>query len=165
MKDLIPTAVHLANEVHDGQHDKAGEPYIWHPLRVALAMNSDGEKIVALLHDVVEDTREESTGTPDQTLRYIYSAFGVGIGDAVKAITHRKNEPLDDYYERVKANPLALRVKIEDVWDNVGRLGELRAKDEETYRRLIKKYHHALTVLIGREPWGQDDLSRGTYPL
>lgn len=152
MQMLIPAAVRLANQVHWGQVDKAGEPYIWHPMRVALTVSSTEEKIVGLLHDTVEDT----TADADALLREIYASFGVEVGDAIKAISHRRNEPLDDYYARVKANPIALTVKIEDVWDNVGRLGPLRSTDEPTYLRLQAKYRHALTVLEGKAPWEED---------
>jgi (p)ppGpp synthase/HD superfamily hydrolase len=143
MNELIPLAVEMANEVHWHQVDKAGQPYIWHPLRVSLQFTTPTFQIVALLHDVIEDapTPRDSAGVQAQ----IYSRFGVEVGDAVKAITHRKNEYLPDYWARAKANPIAHQVKIADVEDNLYRLSQI--PDQATQDRLYVKYTRAMEVL------------------
>jgi hypothetical protein len=96
------------------------------------------EKIVAVLHDVVEDT--------PVGLDVIQRLFGDEIADAVDAISHRKGEPRSEYYARVKANPIALVVKYADIDDNrsPARLANL---DETTRNRLNDKYNNALLHL------------------
>ena len=100
----------IAAAAHVGAVDKAGAPYIEHPKRVAAWVSEPREKVVAWLHDVVEDT--------DVTLEEIEKEFGKETVEAVNAITHRKDEPWADYLCRVKANPVARAVKIADLIDN-----------------------------------------------
>jgi (p)ppGpp synthase/HD superfamily hydrolase len=135
----LERAIQIAVQAHMGQKDKGGEPYILHPLRVMFKMHTDLERIVAVLHDVVEDSewtldhlRDE--GFPDQVLA------------AVDCLTRRSNEPYEDFIERVQVNALARTVKIADLQDNLdaSRLPELTDKDIER----IRKYQKALTVLI-----------------
>lgn len=139
MSDLLERARNLAHSAHSGQTDKAGNPYVLHPLRVACDVSDrHGENhpavIVALLHDVVEDT--------ECRLDTIRELFGSTIAQAVDAVTKRQGEALEDYYCRVKANPLALIVKAADIRDNTSleRLGMLN--DEEA-ARLRAKYAKA----------------------
>ena len=130
----------LAIELHKGQKDKSGEPYILHVERVAEKFPKDSlEYLVALLHDTVEDTEV----TIDD-LRYL--GLPESVLEAVDAITHRPYEPLVEYYARIKCNPLATKVKLADVRDNL-RADMLQKLPKETQVRLTRKYRRALKVL------------------
>lgn len=136
-------AKQIATKAHEGQVDKVGDPYIGHPARIAASLPEsevDG-RIVAWLHDVVEDTTV--------TLNDLEQAgFPSEIIVAVDAITHRDDESNDEYYARVRANPIALRVKLADIADNSNE--ERRARlDPETAERLRVKYKEAIQVLTG----------------
>jgi len=134
-------ALEVATAAHDGYTDKVGVAYIQHPLAVAAAVEGTQEKIVALLHDVVEDTEV----TLDDLRGH---GFDEIIIAAVDAITKRKGEPLEDYLARVKANPVALAVKFADIQHNM--LPERHQKlSSETKKRLHVKYDHALRFLRG----------------
>lgn len=142
-QDVIREAEHLARHAHQGQVDKAGQPYADHPAAVAAITAgrhpSDTVAIAtAWLHDVVEDT--------PVTLQEIRTRFGDEIADAVDALTRRPGENPDDYYRRVAANPVALRVKRADLTHNCDpeRLAVLSAVTRE---RLAAKYQHAAAVL------------------
>lgn len=126
----IALAEQIATTAHSGQVDKAGEPYVGHPRRVALRVRDDC-KAVAWLHDVVEDTAT--------TLDDLAAQFRAEVVDAVDAMTHRPGEPREDYYRRVAANDLAFEAKLADFDDNSDpkRLARL---DVETRTRLGAKY-------------------------
>ena len=105
-------AITLAAKLHRGQVDKGGAPYVLHPLRVMAAMETQEERIAAVLHDVVEDTptsldQLKAWGCPDTVL------------EAVDALSRRPGEDWDSYLERVAANGLARRVKVKDLEDNL----------------------------------------------
>lgn len=124
-------AFEIAFKAHWGQKDKSGQPYIAHVVRVASRVAPEDAQIVALLHDVVEDTAV--------TLDTLRSEFGPMIAQAVDAITKRDGEDQDTYLDRVAANPLAKAVKIADLGDNSDpvRMAQL---DQLTQARLAKKY-------------------------
>ncbi len=129
----------LARRAHEGQTDKSGRPYIGHPARVAARVHGDELlEAVAWLHDVVEDT--------DVTLADLEATFPPPVAAAVDAITQRPGESREQYYERVRANPSALRVKLADIDDNTdpGRLSQL---DKATQDRLMAKYATARAAL------------------
>ena len=134
----VSLAESIAREAHAGTADKAGAPYIDHPRRVAERMTTDEEKVVAWLHDVVEDTM---VNIVDIALR-----FGEETAEAVECITHRKGELWSDYLTRVKSNPVSKAVKISDLIDNVSlnRLPSVSAKDV----RRSEKYIRALYFLM-----------------
>jgi (p)ppGpp synthase/HD superfamily hydrolase len=135
----VIAAAELASIAHAGQTDKAGAPYFEHPKRVALKLDGDEQAMtVALLHDVLEDT-----GITEAELRDTFSAE---IVDAVAAITHPKGEPDDVYYQRVRSNALALRVKLADIHDNL-EPWRLAALSDEQRSRLLEKYGCALVAL------------------
>ena len=139
-KECLSEAIDLAVAKHLGQYDKSDMPYILHPLRVMdrvrrLTMT---HMIVAVLHDVVEDT--------DVTLKYIRDHFGDVVGDAIDAITHRKNETNKEYWKRVKVNHWAKAVKLEDIHDNM-RFERLESLDETNREHLLYKYMMALLYL------------------
>jgi hypothetical protein len=106
---LREKAFQIARSAHAGQVDKAGRPYIDHPLAVERLVKTPKQRIVALLHDVVEDT--------PVTLDDL-KPFGKKIVRAIDAISKRQGEPLDEYLIRVEANPLARAVKIADLTHN-----------------------------------------------
>jgi (p)ppGpp synthase/HD superfamily hydrolase len=137
----LERAILLAAQAHEGQIDKAGEPYILHPLRIMLRMTTPTAMTVAVLHDVVEDTRV----TPEM-LRG--EGFSEGVLETLDCLTRRKDEDYDTYIERIKSNPEAVRVKIADLEDNmdIRRIADLRETDLER----LKKYHRAWLALAGR---------------
>ncbi|NDV89424.1 HD domain-containing protein [Aurantimonas aggregata] len=135
----IERASAIAEQAHADQVDKGGAPYITHPTRVALAVDGDEAKIVALLHDVVED----SEWTLDQ-LRD--EGFSEAVVEAVDALTHKEREDYFDAVRRAKANPLARIVKLADLADNSDRSrpGETTEQDE----RRLEKYARARDILL-----------------
>ncbi|MCW6037278.1 HD domain-containing protein [Spirulina subsalsa FACHB-351] len=134
----LEKAIALAQQCHAEQVDKAGKPYIDHPLRVMAALSSLEEKIVGVLHDAVED----SDLTLDQ-LRDL--GFSDPVIQALDAITKRPGEDYEAYLRRVMGNAIALSVKIADMTDNMdmSRIPHPTAKD---YRRL-QKYQQVLPRL------------------
>lgn len=156
----VATATAIATLAHYGQLDQGDRAYIEHPRRVAgyLLDATWEELVVAWLHDVVEDT--------DVTIDAICQSFGPVIADAVAAISRRPHEPGDDYYARVKANPLARKVKVYgDLRDNLD-VERLAVLPEAKRTRLIAKYTHALEVLVEGDPAGQSyaqDLLAGVH--
>jgi (p)ppGpp synthase/HD superfamily hydrolase len=137
MSDLT-TAIKIACEAHANQKDKAGEPYILHPLRLMQRLKGKDVMIVAVLHDVIEDSQLD--------LAFLEAkGFDKKIVNAVDAITKRANEPYQDFIERLSINEMAVKVKIEDLKDNLD-LARLTSVDEKDMER-IKKYHKALTFL------------------
>ena len=136
--DKTKKAMKLCYEAHKDQVDKTGVPYVFHPFHVAEQMTSEASTIVALLHDVVEDT--------DYTLDDIANqGFGKEIVEAVALMTHEDDGPYLDYVAKLKDNPIAREVKLADLAHNsdLSRLGEI---DEETRQRL-EKYEKAKALL------------------
>lgn len=105
------SALVIAVTAHKGQKDKAGVPYIWHPIRVALNFDTDTLRSVALLHDVLEDSDFEEAG-----LRRV---FGDTITDAVVALTKISGQSYPEFIDQCAANPLAKVVKLADLADNM----------------------------------------------
>jgi (p)ppGpp synthase/HD superfamily hydrolase len=137
----VATARRIATQAHEGQTDKAGAPYIGHPARIAARVAGDAAaEVVAWLHDVVEDC-------DDWTLdRLRAEGISADLVKAVDAISKRAGEASDDYYARVAANPLALKVKYADLADN-GDPARLARLDPTARDRLAGKYAHACEVL------------------
>ncbi|HZV07357.1 MAG TPA: HD domain-containing protein [Gemmataceae bacterium] len=107
----IEKALQIAAKAHEGQTDKDGQPYILHPLRVMQRVEGMEAQIVAILHDVVEDTKVTLEDLRD-------AGFGGAILAGVRCVTHGKNESYADYLVRCKANPLGRQVKLADLEDN-----------------------------------------------
>lgn len=140
---MLDKAIRIAVEAHTGQKTANGEPYILHPLHVMSKMRTEDERIVAVLHDVVEDT--------DITIGDLMAErFEPHIIIALSALYHPHGEPyLTEYIERVAQNWLAIQVKIEDLIHNmevsrlVGEVGH-RFRDKifekyiPAYQRLLK---------------------------
>jgi (p)ppGpp synthase/HD superfamily hydrolase len=137
----LERAIEIAALAHKGQVDKAGAPYILHPLRLMMKLESEVGRTVAVMHDVLED----SCWTPAQ-LRS--EGFSDQIIEAIECLTRRKGESFEDYIHRAGANAIARKVKIADLEDNMNlcRIGEVARKD----LRRVRKYHQAWRVLTGR---------------
>ena len=132
----LTRAIEIATEAHKGQYDKAGNDYIGHPLRVMEMGTTENEKIVGVLHDVVEDT--------DWTFEALAAeGFSEEVIAALRCVTKlSENENYDDFIERVKKNPLAVAVKINDLSDNmdIRRLPYLSDKDIKRLKKYLKAY-------------------------
>ena len=131
-------AIELAKQHHKGQTDKAGKPYIEHPLRVMNQMKSEEEKIVAVLHDIVEDTDISLNDLKNE-------GFSEEVVSAVECLTKQDGENYDSYIERISFNPLAVKIKLADLEDNrdLTRLPQVTDKDLER----LEKYDKALEKL------------------
>ena len=138
---LYNLALKIATENHAGQLDKSGEPYIGHPIRVASRCTDLKTKIVALLHDTIEDTNV----TPD----YLFeNGFPEEIVNAVLSVSKHDGEPYEEYIKRASENPLGRLVKIADLEDNMD-IRRLKQIGEKDVKRLIKylrswRYLHGL---------------------
>jgi (p)ppGpp synthase/HD superfamily hydrolase len=126
----LEDAIALAVEAHRGQRDKAGQSYILHPLRVMMRLETEAERMAAILHDVVEDTpytleRLRELGYPEEVL------------GALDCLTKREGETYEVFIERVYPHPLARRVKLADLEDNmdVRRLLTVGARETERLAR------------------------------
>jgi (p)ppGpp synthase/HD superfamily hydrolase len=129
---LLERAIEIAVTAHAGQRDRSGRIYILHPLRLMMNVRSDEEKIVAVLHDVVEDTH----WTMDDLRR---EGFPKKLLQALDCVTKREGESYERFVERSAKNPLARRVKIADLEDNmdVRRLAEATPKDGERLAKYL----------------------------
>ena len=126
----LEKAILIATKTHKGQVDKAGEPYILHPLRVMMSVNSLEEKIVAVLHDVIEDS--------DMLPTYLFKfGFSEEIIDALEYLTKRKGEKYQDFIIRVSDNRLATIVKLADLNDNMN-LSRIKNPTDEDFARAGK---------------------------
>ena len=135
-------ALELAVEKHKNQTDKAGNPYILHPLHVMENVNSKEGKIVAILHDIIEDT--------DITEDYLLKiGLSKRIVDAVVALTRSEDIDYQEYIKNLSSNPLAKEVKLADLEHNLDlkRLPTLEEKDLERNR----KYQFAYNYLINNQ--------------
>ena len=132
----LKRAIEIATEAHQGQFDKAGRDYIGHPLRVMEMGKTEDEKIVGVLHDVIEDT--------DWTFERLKAeGFSQEVINALRCVTKTsENENYDEFIDRVKKNPLAASVKINDLTDNmdIRRLPYLSDKDVKRLKKYLKAY-------------------------
>lgn len=136
--NLIEKSLEIALQAHAGQTDKAGRPYILHPLRIMARMVTTEELSVALLHDVLED----SEWTVEALLQ---AGIPQTVVDAVQCLTKVPGEDYEQFIQRVRSNPLASKIKQADIEDNIDvlRLDSLAEEDIER----VKKYHAAWNVL------------------
>ena len=134
MADL-EEAIRIAVEAHRGQKDRAGAPYILHPLRVMLRVRTDAERMAAVLHDVVEDT----PWTLDDLRAH---GFPAQVLEAVDRLTRRPGEAYDAFVERAAAHPVARRVKLADIEDNLDlrRLDAIEARDLDRLDRYLRAH-------------------------
>lgn len=130
---LLDKAALMCVTNHKGQRDKMGCAYFQHPMRVAMRCVTDDEKIVALLHDTIEDTDV----TPEYLLEEGFPQF---IVDAILSVTKREGEDYGDFVARAKENPIGRQVKIHDLEDNldVMRLDELTPEMAARFTKYLK---------------------------
>lgn len=133
----IEDAIAIALEAHRGQRDKGGQPYILHPLRLMLAAGSDDERVVAVLHDVVEDSRMTLADLKARGLSPVQAA-------GLEAVTRRDGESYEDFVIRAGDDPVGRAVKILDLRDNsdLSRIPNPSEKDlsrVDKYRRALKQ--------------------------
>jgi len=138
----LERAIEVAAAAHAGQQDKAGEPYILHPLRVMLRVASPEERIVAVLHDVVEDTH-----VTIEQLRA--EGFSQTVLDAVDAVTKRDGEGYEEFVARAAHHPVGRAVKLADLLDNSD-LSRLPNPTQKDMARL-EKYRKAIAFLTAKD--------------
>lgn len=145
----VDDAIMWAAKAHRGQEDLRGEPYILHPLRVSQTFSRNDLRIVAILHDVLEDSNEFSGDD-------IRKRFGLAVQEAVEAMTRIRGEDyLEDYIPRVARNGLAMQVKKADIRDNLDPNRVIQPMDEEhaeRVRRMKEKHEDALVYLLEHKP-------------
>jgi (p)ppGpp synthase/HD superfamily hydrolase len=138
----LERAIAIAAEGHAGQVDKAGAPYVLHPLRMMLSASSIDERIVAVLHDVCEDC-------PGWTFdRLRKEGFRDHIILALQSVTKRDGEIYEDFVLRAAANPIGRQVKLADLRDNCD-LSRIATPSERDLQR-IEKYRRAIDVINAR---------------
>ncbi|MGV3724427.1 MAG: HD domain-containing protein [Actinomycetota bacterium] len=134
----LERAIVIAAEAHAGQQDKAGAPYILHPLRVMQHVSTPEARIAAVLHDVVEDS--------DWTLHALRAeGFSEEVVEAVDAVTRRKGEDYFDFARRAGEHPIGRQVKLADLRDNLD-MSRLPSPTQRDYER-IARYQKALQLL------------------
>lgn len=136
---MLEKAIDIAVEAHKGQIDKAGKPYILHPIRVMLAGATEDEMICGILHDVIEDT-------PVSLEMLREEGFSEPVLFALALLTHDRSVPYMDYIHQLTKSPLAIQVKLHDLHDNLNRdrLGMLTLEDE----RRMEKYKKSQAYLL-----------------
>lgn len=139
--ELVRIALRIARTAHKGQRDKAGQPYINHPCRVSQSRwcNETEEQVVALLHDVLEDseiTAEEliDNGIPERLV------------ESVQCLTRQPNERYADFIERCCSDPIAARVKLADLEDNLDITRFEEISENDIFR--LNKYLRARKRII-----------------
>jgi len=136
----LERAIAIAAEAHQGQVDKAGAPYILHPLRVMMRLSSADERIVGVLHDVVEDTG----WTFEDLAKEGFSSAAI---DALRSVTKLEGEAYEDFVLRASRNAIGAKVKLADLADNSD-MSRIANPTEKDYKRLAK-YQRAIRTLSG----------------
>ncbi|WP_206098672.1 HD domain-containing protein [Paenibacillus silvae] len=136
----IELAISIALEAHKGQLDKGGNPYILHPLAVMNRVETIEEKIVAVLHDVIEDTE-----VTIEQLREL--GFSEEIVKAIGLLTRSEEDSYEQFIEKTTTNRIARNVKIADIQENMN-LSRIKNPTEQDYNRL-EKYKKAMERLEG----------------
>ena len=137
--DKTKKAIKLCYEAHAGQVDKSGLPYVHHPLHLAEQMSDEDTTVVALLHDVVEDT--------PYTLEDLKAMdFGPDIIEAIRVMTHDDSVPYMDYVREIAGNPIARQVKLADLAHNSD-LTRLDHEPTEQDMARYRKYQEARKIL------------------
>ena len=137
---LTRKAMIIAYNAHKNQVDKSGVPYIYHPIHVAEQMDTEEECVVAVLHDVVEDT--------DVTFEQLESEFPSEIIDILKLLTKTKDIDYYEYINKIKENAVARKAKIADIKHNLDRSRLDVITDKDIKRE--EKYKKALSILMSK---------------
>lgn len=137
----IEKAISIAVQAHSDQKDKAGMPYVLHPLRLMLQQDSPEAMVVAVLHDVVEDTEF----TLDQVAE---AGFSAAVVNALRLLTHNRETPYLDYIELVASDPIARQVKLADLIDNMDmeRIPDPQEKDFARLEKYKIAYHYLINA-------------------
>ena len=143
--ELLEKAASICLNAHKGQTDKGGYPYFMHPFRVAMKCTTTDEKIVALLHDTIEDAGI----TIDYLLDEGFSSY---IIDAVISVTKR-DEPYSEFIKRAASNKIGRIVKLRDIEDNldISRLKELDSHSAERLNKYLEARDYLLTYSLSEE--------------
>ncbi|MDA9954352.1 hypothetical protein N9D61_08550 [Planktomarina sp.] len=140
----LERAIEIAVSAHKGVFDKGGNPYILHPLRVMMSLTTKDEKIVGVLHDVVEDSEDWDFD------KLKAEGFSDTVLDSLRSVTKfSEDEDYDSFIQRGLDNSIGRAVKIADIKDNldVTRIGELKDKD----LKRLNKYKRSLKTLTASE--------------
>jgi hypothetical protein len=139
----LERAIEIAVLAHNGTSDKAGAPYILHPLRLMFAVEDADDRILAVLHDVVEDSKPPHRWGMEELKA---EGFSDSVLEALACVTARPDEPYEVFIDRILPNPIARRVKIADIVDNMNlvRLGR-EITDNDVVR--LRKYQRAFAKL------------------
>jgi GTP diphosphokinase / guanosine-3',5'-bis(diphosphate) 3'-diphosphatase len=143
-KDLLAIAIRIAAEAHEGQVDKAGMPYILHPLHLMAQFKDIEDKIVAVLHDTMEDAKF------DVFTRMQEEGFPYRMIMNVVWLSHKRGEPYEKYIEEISKHPLARRIKLADLKHNmdIARIPPpITDKDLKRLAKYAKAYNLLLWVL------------------
>jgi (p)ppGpp synthase/HD superfamily hydrolase len=135
-------AIEIAIKAHVGATDKYGAPYINHVTRVMNMGESDNEKIVGVLHDVIEDTHWTFEDLEKE-------GFSKEVVDAIKCVTKTsEDEDYEEFINRVKTNPLAVKVKLNDLTDNldIKRMPEVLESDINRLNKYLKAYNELIKL-------------------
>jgi (p)ppGpp synthase/HD superfamily hydrolase len=138
----LERAIEIAVSAHKGQLDKAGQPYILHVLQVMMKGKTLEERIVGVLHDIVEDT----TWTIEQLAT---EGFSQEILQALDALSMRPGEDYQTFLNRTKQNPLSIRVKINDLESNmdITRMYQLSYNDVERFNKYLNAYRELINLI------------------
>ncbi len=144
---IIEKAIALAVQKHAGQIDKGGQPYILHPLRLMFKVKTPEQQIVAVLHDVLEDT--------DTTVVDLISlGFSSEIIEAIQALTKKEGESRIQAAYRAVKNPIARAVKLVDIADNMD-LTRIAQPSEKDLLRL-EEYKHVQQILLSGTEYSKE---------
>ncbi|AIY44172.1 Guanosine-3',5'-bis [Collimonas arenae] len=135
----LERAIAIAAQTHEGQTDKGGAPYILHPLRVMMRVRPGAEQIVAVLHDVAEDSNVTFENLAGE-------GFTADIIDALRSVTKVNGETYEDFVARAARNPIGKAVKLADLAENSD-LSRIPAPGQKDLER-IEKYRRAITFLL-----------------
>ena len=135
----LDAAIEIAIKAHSGQLDRYGEPYIFHPIRVMIKADTIENKIIAILHDVIEKSSYSA-----KDLRGI--GFSGSVVDTVVSLSRIDKESYQDYIDRVSLNQEAVKIKLLDLDDNISSLANEKSKRNK--RLLMSKYQNAKATLV-----------------
>ena len=135
MSQYLHKAITIACDAHQGQSSINGEPYILHPLRLLIKAKSNEEKIIAVLHDVIEKSNISLADLKNK-------GFDQNIISSIESLSRRKSESYVDYIERLMQNRISVKIKLLDLADNIKIHNE--NNDNGIYDAKINQYKNAL---------------------
>ena len=138
MSQYLHKAIIIACEAHQGQSSINGEPYILHPLRLLIKAKSNEERIIAILHDVIEKTNISLADLKTQ-------GFNQNIISSIDSLSRRRGEPYVDYIGRLMQNRISVKIKLLDLADNIKMHSE--NNDNGIYDVKINQYKNALKLI------------------